>query len=348
MSGIIKGILTKTYRGIRVVVSCLGIGSSLGIAGYGAYFVVGGTTGGIAFIVLGVLCLIPSICMLRDVTSILEKIKDEGDRLEKENDLLKKNNVVYQGENEKLKTTTEELTKIKNDYADRNAEYLKLLKEHQIKLGHLDKLKDEIETENQKLKGKVEDLGEQTGIFVTENKELKGNVERINILREQFKREVSQLEISLNVTQEKLDSMELIKEKYSMENDRLHELITENTKQVQNLASENNTLHNTADQLKEQVLKLKELHRESIKLLANLHQAGDIFTEFGKTIDTNVIDLNEATSELRGEIGDQIEKLKHLNEGLTQKMVEELKDRLDTNKDGIVDEKEFEAWKINL
>ena len=212
-----------------------------------------------------------------------------------------------------------------------------------------------IETENQKLKGKVEDLGEQSEIFVTENEELRGNVERINLLREQFKREVSQLELSLGMAQEKLTGLELVKEKYSMENTRLHELITENTKQVQNLASENNTLHNTVekneeqlDQLKEQILKLKELHRESIKLLANLQQAGDIFTEFGKNIDSNVIDLNEATADLREEVGGQIEKMKELNKGLTQKLADELRERLDINKDGIIDEAEFEKGKINL
>lgn len=356
MSGFgISGIINSTFRGVRIILSSLGIGSSLGIAGYGIYFVVGGTTGGWAFVAMGAACLIPSIWMLRDATHILELIKEQGDRLEKENENLKQNNIVYQGENEKLKSTTSELMRTKDQYADQNAEYLKLLRENKIKLDSLSQLKTEIQTQNEKLKENVEETGKQNVIFVEENEELKTNVEKINSLREQFKRENSELQMSLTEAQRKLNDLELIKDKYSMENDRLHELITENTKQLTQLSMENNTLHNNVEenekqieQMKDQVTRLKELHKESIKLLANLREAGDIFTDFGNTIDGKVVQLDEATLELREEIGEQVDRLRELNEGLTKKMVEELKNKLDKNQDGIIDETEFQQYGVTL
>lgn len=356
------GIISSAFRGVRILFSLLGITSSLGIAGYGIYFVVGGTTGGWAFIAMGATCLIPSIVMLRDAASILEKIKQEAKRLEEQNQVLAKNNVEYQGENEKLKRTTTDLQKTKDEYVTQNKQYLELLQENKARLEHLDQIKTQIENENEKLKGSVEEIGSQTKVYVTENEELKGSVEKINALREQFKRENSELQLSLGLAQEKLAGLEMVKDKYTMENNRLHEMVSTNSEQVQLLASENKTLQETVAkneaqvvQLTSQVTRLKELHRESMQLLTNLKEAGDLFSDFGKTIGADVTDLTHVDTNLQGvaqELKDsveaQIEEMRKLNAGLTVKLVEDLKTRLDTNHDGVISAEEIEDFERDV
>lgn len=359
MSGV-TGIITSAFRGVRIAFSLLGIGSSVGIAGYGVYFVVGGVSGGWAFVAMGAACLIPSIVMLRDAASILEKIKEEGVKLEAQNKILKENNIEYKGENEKLKKTTGELMETKNQYVEQNKQYLDLLQLNKIKLDNLDKLKTDIESENEKLKGNVEQFGSQTQVYISENNELKNNVEKINSLREQFKHDNDELQASLKDAQMKFEALELIKEKYSMENDRLHEMIIENTAQVTNLSKENAVLHDTVVkneaqvvQLTSQVTRLKELHQQSLQLLINLKEAGDLFTDFGTTIGASVTglgnvhqDLQGVAQKLEGDIENQIDEFKRLNEGLTQKLVEEMKTKLDTDQDGDIDPNEFEQFKM--
>jgi chromosome segregation ATPase len=350
-----SGIITSAFRGFRVIMASLGIGSSLGIAGYGAYFIVGGTIGGWAFVAMGGLCLIPSIVMLRDAASILEKIKAEGDRLAAENKKLEQSNVEYKGQNEILRQTTNELEKTKMEYAEQNLQYLDLLKENKVRLDNLDVIKGKIEIENNRLKTNIEKFNKENDVYVEENQELKENVDKINVLREQFKRENSELQISLKAADEKLAGLSIIKDLYAMENDRLHELITENSKQVYQLSTENITLHHTVEEndkqlaeMKIQVAKVKELHAESIKLLFNLKEVGDGFTKFGDVIESNVVDLTEITTDLREEMDYEIERFKKLNEGLTQQRIEELKHKLDANQDGIIDQGEFEKSRIKL
>jgi hypothetical protein len=350
-----SSIITSAFRGFRVILASLGIGASLGVGGYGVYFIVGGTTGGWAFVAMGVACLIPSVVMMRDAASVLQKIKEEGDRLEKENDTLSKSNIEYKGQNEILKVTTNQLEETKIEYAEQNLQYLNLLKENKIRLDNLDVIKGQIEVENDRLKTNVDKFNKENDIYVEENEELKENVEKINVLREQFKRENSELQFSLKSADEKLASLEMIKDKYAMENDRLHELIVEHSKQVTQLSTENDKLSHVVEENEKQLVemkirveKVKELHAESIKLLFNLKEVGDGFSEFGDVIESNVIDLTEVTSELREEMDAEIEKFKKLNEGLTQKRIEELKQKLDRNHDGIIDQAEFEQSKIKF
>lgn len=350
MSGI-SGIISTAFRGVRIGLSILGIGSSLGIAGYGVYFVIGGTTSGIAFIVMGGLCLIPSIVMLRDASSVLELIKEEGKKLEQQNGILKESNIVYQGENEKLKQTTADLMKAKDQYAEQNQQYLNLLKVNESKIENLDKLIGDIQKEKTDLEGKINDLGEQTGVFKIENSELKGNVERINTLREQFKRENSELQLSLKDAQDKLMALELVKEKFSLENDRLHELLTENSKQVTELAGENTKLSETVKQNEEQIKQMEQLvadlkqhHEETKRLLKLLVITGDKFSEFENILGGNVEQLGDTTEELKL----QIEQLKQLNAGLTKHNAEELRIRFDRDGDGTITDAEFREGLASL
>lgn len=347
--------ISRIFQGLKVTIATAGlIGASL-VLGYG---IVAAKT---VYIVGGSLCLIQSGILFFDSSKVLLDIKKQIGRL--------KNCIEeFRTENIQLQHNVHQLEIAKDQIISQTTRLEKSLQHGKEQLVKLEELKNKYQTLSEDLeinlnkeKESVATLENQTEVFKVQNKELEHRTEELIAVKGQLEYENSNLKNTVAVIREELIELEDLKTKYITENAKLQESVIEHRKQleefktqnevldgsVKNFESENQHLHELIQKdeeqlahLKNQVEKLKELYLRTDQLLQTLRTVGDTFTDFGTSIQTSAISLNETAGKM-----DATES--GLNLALTNvknllfKLTGESFEKLDSNQDGIVTQEEF-------
>lgn len=311
--------LTRMYRNLK-----LGIASIGGIAGVTAVIagIVFGGVGGTVLIIGGSLWIVSSGFSIFDSVAAHSAIKKDVDRLEDNVDKFSLENITLTGnvvaiqeardhyiqENKKLAVSIKKseeqvqcLSELKIQYEDANREYSRLL--------HVER--EQLST-----------LEEQNFIYAQENSQLHSSLQGMQTIKESFERENNRFKEMIYEHDQLIASLTQARDNYIQENEILSRNNEENAEQL--------------SQLQSQVAKLRDLYNNSRELLINLSTAGDMFSQFGDTINTSVVELKDThdgytdtLTQMRG----LIEKLKASTFG-----------DIDINGDGAISKEEFEQY----
>ena len=155
------------------------------------------------------------------------------------------------------------------------------------------------------------------------------NVFHLTQARNQLRNSITFLKETLSKNRTLVAQLQRAKDAYIKENKKLQESNKENESQIKTLRS--------------QVEKLRELYVSTQSLLQKLSTAGDMFTEFGKTIG----DTSESLEQTEGKLADTQENYDQTLDRMT-KLLEKLKKEsfndLDDNNDGRITEDEFRNY----
>ena len=242
--------------------------SKLGITGTGAILalamliggiVIGTSVKGVIIIIGGSIFLVQSAILFFDNSKIQAQMKKHIDELEDNIDEFESQNMLYKAnvqkfiyENRKLATSLnkshiqlEKLSKIKDEYQEANDTYKNLLEENKTNL---------------------EEQSEQVQLFQSENQELKVALENMESIQSKFSQEIAEYCKLMESNEIQIGELEAAKNDYLEENEKLRKTNQDNQEQLHILQI--------------QVDKLKQLYSNSLELLDNLRQAGDLFTNF--------------------------------------------------------------------
>lgn len=315
--------LSKSYRRIKLTFATVG-----GLAAVGAIIYGFVSTGGLIYIIGGSVWLVQTGFNFFDSSAAVIDIKKQVSELE--------NNVEeFAKENDNLRTSVVEISKTKEDFVNENKKLCGLLKQSEEQLDKLDNIKAEYAQENEKYKellkeekDNIRNIRGQNVVYAHENKELQDSLEKMKGLQEKFTIENDKLNSIIEDSEGHMHDLEVAKENYIVENEKLQKSNDTNKQQIENL--------------RVQVGKLKELYTNSIELVANLRNAGDLFTDFNNSLSQNVVEIKDAANNL-----DETQENFDEHLGVLKNLVTKLKTSafgdFDENKDGIITKEEFES-----
>lgn len=123
-------------------------------------------------------------------------------------------------------------------------------------------------------------------------------------MSEDHERETARYRAQLDKVQERLETLGALEKRYREQNAALTESLHRATEQAESLQLRNEELCATEEALKEQVVKLRDLHEQSKQLLRNLVLAGDAFTSFGKQFGSATDRLDSTTDRVEEGVDD--------------------------------------------
>jgi chromosome segregation ATPase len=295
------------------------VGSLLALAMLIGGIVIGPTTQGIIIIVGGSVFLVQSIILFFDNSKIHAQMKEHLKKLDTELNYFESQNKIHSANVQK--------------FVDENRTLIKSLDRTQKQLDRLTSIKDEYEITYKKYnallleqKTQLIEQGEQIKLYQSENDELKVTLIEIQNLEAQMKIELEKYRKTIIDSETQILLLEKTKDSFLEENKKLQEINISNESQLTSL--------------KEQVVKLKQLYTNSLELLNNLKQAGDLFNQFGESIGTQVIKLDNVSESLevtQTELDETVVIFQNLIDKLKQTNFQ----KLDTNTDGNISIEEF-------
>lgn len=322
--------LSNIYKAVKLTIA-----SFSGIAAVGALvtgIVVGGT-GGIILIIGGSLWIATSSFSIFDSVAVHSAIARDVKKLQEG---LKK----FNEENKKLHGNVVQLEHITNDYIEENKELAKSLKKSEEQLKILSDLKGQYEETHKKYLSLLDSsdkeivkLQNQNIIYIKENEKIKQTMDEMKNLQIKFKSENEVLKKLIEDNEKQIELLEQTKNTYVEENEKLQKTNKENAEQL--------------EILKKQIEKLKELYNNSVELLKNLSTAGDLFTHFSETINTNVSEIKNTTSAL-GETQDEFDEIVNQMKMLVDKLKDSKFSDFDLDGDGVITKEEFDTVIKNM
>jgi chromosome segregation ATPase len=190
----------------------------------------------------------------------------------------------------------------------------------------MDELKRQYEEENKTLQS-------LSAKYDLENEELKQTAGKMAATQVELKEENIKMNSMLDGVQAQLSAMERAKRQYEEENSKYRSLLQQNEEQIEKSKAQ-------IDGMAGQISKLRELHENSKKLIRNLVDAGDIFTNFSSTLGEDLSQLDNVTGDISGAANDLNDTIKRLNLKLTTQQFAEA----DADGDGTVTQKEWNAF----
>jgi chromosome segregation ATPase len=318
--------LSNAYRRIKLTIA-----SASGLAGLGALIagIAIGGTGGTVLIIGGSLWVATSGFSIFDSVAAYSAIKRDVDRLEKNVD-------TFSQENLKLEGNIRGIEIAKDRYVEENRKLTISVKRSQDQVKRLSDLKIEYEQANADYQGLLDEektqitqLENQNLVYVSENQNLSNSLNQMKGIQDRFKEENEKFKHTLEMNDTQISALESAKDEYVLENGKLQETNEKNEEQL--------------DLLKNQVIKLRELYSNSRELLKNLSDAGDMFSHFGNTLGTTVVDLGDTAQDL-----DQTQEDYENTLGQMKNLIDRLKTStygdLDKDGDGLVTKEEFDEF----
>jgi len=326
--------LSSAYRIGKLIIAGIGLLAGGGVLIYGA------VTSAPVFAVGGGLYFVTSLLLVFDSSKVLEDIKKEIDRMQgaintfqEENEKLaaqriefEKNNQTFSINNEQLKEQVENLTSAETKLEDENRKLAGQVLRVKGQLDLMDILKKQYEEENEKL----QKLSANYGL---ENDELKQTAEKMALTQDELKEENNKLNIMLDGVQTQLAAMEKAKWSYEEQNTKYRALLKQNEEQLEESKAQ-------IDGMAGQIFKLRELHKNSKRLIRNLVDAGDMFTNFSNTLGEDISTLDGVTGDITDATDAMNETIKRLNIQLTHQEF----DQADLDGDGTLTRAEWEAF----
>lgn len=317
--------LTEAYRRIKITIASLS-----GLTALGA-LITGIVTGGISGTILvigGCLWVVTSGFSIFDSVAAHSAITRDVNKLEKNVD-------IFEQENTKLEGNVRSLEQAKEDYIEQNRLLTTSVKNSQNQIKKLSDLKIKYEEANEKYEKLLEEeklhvmtLENENKVYISQNVKLSESLDDMKRIQEEFKQESERLSNMLSINEIQIHNLEETKNEYVLENEKLQKTNEESAEQLETL--------------KNQVVKLRELYSNSRELLKNLSDAGDMFSQFGNTLGTSVVDLKDTAKGLDDTQEDFDDTLDQM-----RKLIEKLKDNtfadLDLDGDGIITKDEFDA-----
>lgn len=179
-------------------------------------------------------------------------------------------------------------------------------------MGDVQKYVDGLKSENESLVENLNDLERISQNQQTEVKRLSDNVKTLRIYRDDYLRLKTEFERILEENGRLTSNIIHIQEKIK-KNQLRHEA------EVKQLHQENISLNKTREDLKAQVLKLKELHENSKALIKNLVMAGDAFTQFYNEFGEASTKLKDTSSDL-DETSEDLQETVQILKGIVSRL----------------------------
>ncbi len=307
--------VNKCFSTLKTVLGGIGTIASTGLIIYG-------TLGGASWVYVGggILYLTESLFLLFDSSKVAADIRKELGK-------LKTNIDSFNEENKQLKDNVNDLNEIKNEFVQKNKDLHQTLQNVNEQVCALGSIKKDYSSANETLKRNID--RHKSNIMELENKnnDLERNVEDMNKLKNDYMCENNKLQNLLEEGSEHVHDLEELKNQYVTENTKLYN-------EINNIEENNKEMKEKITYLDEQLLQLKQLYQDSKQLLVNLANAGDMFQDFSSTIDTNLVKLDNTTSDLED------------TTGILSNLVNILKDKtfddFDLDKSGYISKDEFD------
>ena len=302
---------SKLFRGVKYTVGAVGavaMGVVIIFSALGIQTIVIPICGGIGLIPVAFI-FFENTKIVADMEKLVTQFKNETKELKLTNLELKETNIELKQTNIDLKETADSISMTKD----------KLVEENQKLEGLLDNAEDNIN----KLQLLTEDY-QRTSINLGDNlKDTKSNLADLQKQAEEL------IKIKNEYTQQNI----LLKNNYDQALEQL-ELITvaknNYETQLNQLTVNNNELSETSELLKSELNKTQSAYEDAKAALKTLLQATGVLQDLGK----DMIETEKKTEENVG----MMSKLMNIF-GLTRS--EELFNKLDTNKDGVLSSEEF-------
>lgn len=196
----------------------------------------------------------------------------------------------------------------------------------------------------------VEKLKHNVNTFSTENEKLHNNIKSLEDVKQCYIDENNKLSMTVKQANEQINKLTVIKSQYDKANQEYKKLLAKEKDHIQHLEDANNDYSKENDKLKmlnsegakqllelqKQISKLRELYKNSVDLLKNLSQAGDMFNSFSDVITENIGDINNTKEDL--------ETISNEMKMLIDKLRDSKFSEIDANKDGTVTPNEFDDY----
>jgi len=306
--------MSNAWRSIKVFIASAGmVGSSIAII-YGSL-----QTGGTVYIIGGSLCMDNSVFNFIETGKVINDIKEQITN-------LTDNITLFSEENKSLKTNVDDLTNLKIDFVEKNRELQTTIHQTVDRINKLEDLRNDYVKVNHEMKENLNHEKEQVKMIGEKNLELTENLIKVDQIKEQIKKENNKLKELLFFAEEKITEIEQLKNDY---------------------VTENNKLSNNNQILSKQIQKQAEIITDSKKLIHNLAQFGDKYSQFASTIDTNLVKLDTTNESLSNNVSDLEDTASVLNK-LVNSLKEQTFNQFDQNGDGKISPNEFNLGLNNI